>query len=255
MREHDVNEVVYDCITQIQCPDICPTILFLIKWTLSIWDKTKDSAAQGKHLLSVNLISNSGSARRFIRGLPNRCSVKRRQARGDREVRVTHKGRSAKKYWLFIYYLFIFSNSSPCAWIALRARLALVSVRLNVACSYVGLTSAVRGARAHFLNIGSPLTTTAWILLPNLADVQCFFFYASFSRAFCCRDFQGWVDGHDGSYRRTCINSTIYLTVWPQVTTAFMIYSFVRFHESFLGIELFERSFNIGSSIQKNTRW
>lgn len=34
---------------------------------------------------------------------------------------------------------------------------------------------AVRGARAHFLNIGSPLTATAWVLLPNLADVQCFF--------------------------------------------------------------------------------
>lgn len=46
---------------------------------------------------------------------------------------------------------------------------------MNVACSYVGLTSAVRGARAHFLNIGSPLTATAWVLLPNLADVQCFF--------------------------------------------------------------------------------
>ena len=165
-------EIVYDCITQIQGPDICPTILFLIKWTLSTWDKTKDSAAQGKHLLSVNLISNSGSARRFIRGLQNRCSVKRRQARGDREVRVTHEGRSAKN--INYSFFFFFSNSSPCAWLALRARLALFSVRLNVAW-YVGLTSAVRGARAHFLNIGSPLTATAWVLLPNLADVQCFF--------------------------------------------------------------------------------
>ena len=245
-------EIVYDCITQIQGPDICPTILFLIKWTLSIWDKTKDSAAQGKHLLSVNLISNSGSARRFIRGLQNRCSVKRRQARGDREVRVTHERRSAKKYWLFIDFFFELpplrltrASCAPGAFLrSLECRMFVC--RLDFCCSWSAGSFSEHWLTSHRYGLGS-ITEPCWRAV--------LFFYASFSRAFCCRDFQGWVDGHDGSYRRTCINSTIYLTIWPQVTTAFMIFSFVRFHESFLGIKLFERSFNIGSSIQKNTRW
>ena len=118
--------------------------------------------------------------------------------------------------------------------------------RLDFCCSWSAGSFSEHWLTSHCYGLGS-ITEPCWRAV--------LFFYASFSRAFCCRDFQGWVDGHDGSYRRTCINSTIYLTVWPQVTTAFMIYSFVRFHESFLGIMLFERNFNIGSSIQKNTRW
>ena len=157
------------------------------------------------------------------------------------------RGEECKKILIILFFFFFFellplrltcASCSPGAFLR-SPECRMFVCRLDFCCSWSAGSFSEHWLTSHRYGLGS-ITEPCWRAV--------LFFYASFSRAFCCRDFQGWVDGHDGSYRRTCINSTIYLTIWPQVTTAFMIFSFVRFHESFLGIKLFERNFNIGFS-------